>query len=112
MWRNSIIAAVLVVVVLVPVFFEITLDPQFALPRTVQRPDGAQEERYEQCVAVRTDEATREALEAADNPDVQSLMIRMRQKEALTDCRTKFPQQQVDVEEPFRINLVDFRWRF
>jgi hypothetical protein len=101
-----------VVVLLIPVFFEVAFNPQFALPRTVQRPDVTQEDRYEQCVAMRTDEATREALEAADNPDVQSLMIRMRQKAALADCRTDFPQQQVDVDEPLRINLLDFRWRF
>lgn len=112
MLGNRVIAVVLVLVLLVPVFFEVAFNPQFALPRTVQRPDAAQEERYEECVDRRTDEATREALGAADNPDVQSLMIRMRQKEALADCRAKFPQQQVDVEEPFRINLLDFRWRF
>jgi hypothetical protein len=39
-------------------------------------------------------------------------MIRMRQNEAVTECRTRFPEQQVEVEEPLSINLVDLRWRF
>jgi hypothetical protein len=39
-------------------------------------------------------------------------MIRMRQKEVLADCRLQHPARQVDVDEPLRVNLLDFRWRF
>lgn len=105
-------AALLAVVMLTAVLFDVRLNPQFALPQTVLLPDGAQEARYEKCVDDRVDEATRQALVTADNPDVQSLMIRMRQKEALADCRVRFPERLVDVEVPLRINLLDFRWRF
>ena len=106
------IAAVLVVVMLVPALFEVRWNPQFALPQSVARADDAQEARYARCVADRVDEATRHALAAADNPDVQSLMIRMRQKEALADCRMQYPERLLQVEEPLRINVLDFRWRF
>ncbi len=103
---------IVIVVVLVLVLFDVRLDPQFALPRTVEEPDAAQEMLYEKCVADRTDEATREALDAADNPDVQSLMIRMRQKEAIGDCRGMFPERLVEVEKPLEFNVVDLRWRY
>jgi hypothetical protein len=112
MTRKHAIAAVFVIVLLVPALFELQWNPQFALPQTVSRPNAIQEARYQQCVGDRVDEATRQALATADNPDVQSLMIRMRQKEALADCRLRFPEQRVDVEEPLRIDLLDFRWRF
>jgi hypothetical protein len=51
-------------------------------------------------------------LRTADNPDVQSLMIRMRQTEAVSECRTRYPERQVQLREPLRVNLVDLRWRF
>jgi len=100
------------VVLLVPLLVEVQWNPQFATPRMVARADQAQEARYEQCVTDQVDEATRQALSAADNPDVQSLMIRMRQKEVLAYCRLQHPERLVDVEEPLRVNLLDFRWRF
>lgn len=111
MLRNRIIGVAALLAVLVPLLFEVKFNPQFSLPRTVERADGGQEARYEQCVAERTDEATRQAFEAADNPDVQSLMIRMQQKEAITDCREQFPERRVDVDEPLRVNVLDLRWR-
>jgi hypothetical protein len=103
--------ALVLVVLLVPLLVEVQWNPQFALPRTVARADEAQEARYEECVTDQVDEATRQALSAADNPDVQSLMIRMRQKEVLADCRLQHPERLVDVDEPLRVNLLDFRWR-
>jgi len=112
MTSTRIIVALATVVLLVPLMFEVEFNPRFALPRTVTRVDIAQEERYRQCVSQQTDLATREALRTADNPDVQSLMIRMRQSEAATECRASFPERQVEVEEPLSINLVDLRWRF
>jgi len=112
MAAKTIVAAILAIVILVPVLFEVKWNPHFAMPRTVSRADESQEARYGRCVDSRVDEATRIALAAADNPDVQSLLIRMRQKEALVDCRLQYPERIVDVEEPLRINLLDFRWRF
>jgi hypothetical protein len=106
------LAGLLVVVLLIPVLFEVQWNPQFAMPRTVARADDVQEARYRKCVAEQVDEATRQALSAADNPDVQSLMIRMRQKEVLAECRLQHPAHVVDVDEPLRINLLDLRWRF
>lgn len=105
------LGALVLVVLLVPLLVEVQWNPQFALPRTVARADEAQEARYEECVTDQVDEATRQALSAADNPDVQSLMIRMRQKEVLAYCRLQHPERLVDVDEPLRVNLLDFRWR-
>jgi hypothetical protein len=107
-WLTGLLMALL----LVPVLFEVRWNPQFAMPRTVARADEVQETRYQQCVTAQVDEATRQALAAADNPDVQSLMIRMRQKEVLADCRLQHPEHLVEVDQPLRINLLDFRWRF
>jgi hypothetical protein len=112
MARNRIIVALAAVILLVPALFEVDFNPRFALPRTVVQADAAQETRYQHCVSQQTDLATREALQTADNPDVQSLMIRMRQNEATTECRARFPEQRVEVEEPLSIGLVDLRWRF
>jgi hypothetical protein len=112
MARKRIIVVLAVVILLVPLMFEVDFNPRFALPRTVAQTDAAQETHYRRCVSDQTDVATREALQSSDNPDVQSLMIRMRQTEATTECRARFPKQQVEVEAPLSINLVDLRWRF
>lgn len=109
---RSVAAVVVIAALMVPVLFDVSLEPQFSLPRTVQRADAAQEARYENCMSERIDEATRHALVTADNPDVQSLMIRMRQKEAIAECRSTFPQVLVESEEPLRIRLLKLRWRF
>ena len=92
--------------------FEVRLRPAFSLPREIERPDPAQEALYERCVDARTDEATRRAFETADNPDVQSLMIRMQQKEAIERCRREYPERRITVVEPLRFNLVDLSFRF
>jgi hypothetical protein len=112
MTPKPLIVALAATIFLVPVLFEVDFNPRFALPRTVVRADGAQEARYHRCVSQRTDQATREALDAADNPDVQSLMIRMRQNEAATECRARYPEHMVEVRQPLSINLVDLHWRF
>lgn len=97
---------------LVFALFDVRLRPEFSLPREVEKPDPVQEARYERCVDERTDEATRRAFESADNPDVQSLMIRMQQKEAIDECRREFPARRIAVGEPMRVNLVDLSFRF
>lgn len=107
-----IIASIAAVAALVTLFVEIRFAPAYSPPRTFLRPDPHQTARFEQCVTELTDTATREALDAADNPDVQTLMIRMRQKEAIGDCRKRFPERSVTVEEPLRINLIDLQWRY
>lgn len=110
-WRLIATLAMLACVIVLT-FFEVRLRPEFSLPREVEKPDPAQEALYEQCVAGRTDEATRRALESADNPDVQSLMIRMQQKEAIDQCRREYPEQRIRVSEPLRLDLVDLSFRF
>jgi len=98
--------------VIVSALFEIRLRPEFSLPREIEKADPAQEARYQRCVDALTDEATRRAFEAADNPDVQSLMIRMQQKEAIDRCRHEYPERRISVSEPLRFNLVDVSLRF
>jgi hypothetical protein len=114
MARNRRIIAVLATLACVIVFalFEVRLRPEFSLPREVERPDPAQQALYERCVDARTDEATRRAIDAADNPDVQSLMIRMQQKEAIDRCRREYPERRISVREPLRVNLIDLSFRF
>jgi hypothetical protein len=110
-WRLIATLAMLACVI-VFAFFEVRLHPEFSLPREVEKPDPAREALYERCVAERTDEATRRAFEAADNPDVQSLMIRIQQMEAIEQCRRQYPEEWIRVSEPLRLNLIDLSLRF
>jgi hypothetical protein len=109
---RGIIACTVLAVLLLVVFFDMEVKPEFAWPQETEVADPQQEARFDACVEQITDEATRQALAEADNPDVQSLMIRMRQKEALQDCRRRFPVQSTTLHEPLRINLIDIHWRF
>lgn len=109
--KLTIIGAATLCIVLFALF-EVRVRPVFSLPRETVRPEPAQEARYEQCVDRRTDDATRAAFEAADNPDVQNLMIRSRQKQAIEDCRREFPRRDIATHEPLQFNLIDLRFRF
>ena len=110
--RRAAGASLALACVLLFTLFEVRLRPEFSWPREVERPEPTQEARYERCVDELTDRATRRAFETADNPDVQSLMIRMEQKEAIARCRAEYPERRIVVSEPLRLNLVDISWRF
>ena len=94
------------------VLFELRLDLEFSLPGQSTVADPAQEARYEECFAERDREIHAAAFGTIDNPDVQKLYISNHRDEARAMCRERFPERLVTVEEPFRFNLVDLRFRF
>jgi len=98
--------------VLLPVLFEIRVDFEFSLPGQSEQPDPDQEARYAACYAARDDEIHDVAFGTIDNPDVQKLYISNNRAVAATDCRLQFPEQLIEVDEPFRLNVVDLHFRF
>ena len=105
-------AASIVVVVVFVVLFEVNVDPEFALARTVDIIDEEQEARYAACVADRDAVIHAETFSTIDNPDVQREVLATRKDQAKRDCRAAFPARTVTVEEPFRFNLIDLSFRF
>ena len=94
------------------VLFDVDVDPQFALARTVEVADEEQEGRYLACVAERDAVIHEETFSTIDNPDVQREVLATRKARAKLDCRAAHPERTVTVEEPFRFNLVDLEFRF
>ena len=94
------------------VLFEVRLDFQYSLPAASQQPDLDQEARYAACYADRDREIHDVAFGTIDNPDVQKLYIKNNRDKAAAECRQRFPEQLVTVDEPFRFNVVDLHFRF
>ena len=92
--------------------FEVHLDLQVALPGESRQLDVEQEARYAACYADRDREIHNVAFGTIDNPDVQKLYISNNRDKAMSECRRQFPEQWTTVEEPFRFNLVDLRFRY
>lgn len=92
--------------------FDISFDFEFSPAGEGHQLDAGQEAFYAACYAERDNEIHNEAFGTIDNPDVQKLYILNNRKQAATECRQQFPQQWTVVEEPFRFNLVDLRFRF
>jgi hypothetical protein len=94
------------------VLFEVSLDLQFSLPGESRQLDAEQEARYAACYADRDKEIHDVAFGTIDNPDVQKLYISNNRAVATAECRLLFPEQWIAVDEPFRFNLVDLRFRY
>ncbi len=94
------------------ILFEVRVDPQFALPQTIERTDDEQEARYRACVAERDRVIHAETFAKIDNPDVQREVLSTRKDQAAKECRNAFPERTVTADEPFRFNLVDLEFRF
>ena len=92
--------------------FEVRVNFQFSLAGEKSELDAGQEARYAACYAERDREIHDVAFGTIDNPDVQKLYISSNRELAATECRLLFPEQRITVEQPFRFNLVDLRFRF
>ena len=110
-WNKAAWIGVAALVVLL-VLFEIHIDLQFSMPGESSQLDTGQEARYASCYADRDREIHDVAFGTIDNPDVQKLYISNNRDQAVTDCRLQFPEQWTTVDDPFRFNLVDLRFRF
>ncbi len=94
------------------VLFDVRINFEFSLAGESSQLDAQQESRYTACFATRDMEIHDVAFGTIDNPDVQKLYILNNRKRAATECRQRFPEQWITVEEPFRFNLVDLNFRF
>jgi hypothetical protein len=110
-WKKAAWTGVAAVVALL-VLFEIRFRFEFSMPGESSQLDAAQEARYAACYAERDEEIHDVAFGTIDNPDVQKLYILNNRKQAATECRQRFPEQWITVEQPFRFNLIDFRFRY
>ncbi len=97
---------------LLPVFFEISINPVFELPADVRVPDPEQERRYGRCFDERDAQIHKEAFDTIDNPDVQREFISMHRDRARKECRERYPRRVKTVRRPLRINMLDLEPRF
>jgi hypothetical protein len=104
--------AAALLILLTIVLFEVSFDPQFALPKEADRPDAEQEAGYAACYAERDAEIHRLAFGTIDNPDVQKEFINTRRGRAAAECRVLHPEKMVTVTTPLRIKLVDLEPRY
>ena len=102
------IAALVVLFVL----FDVRINFEFSLAGEGSQLDAEQESRYAACYATRDKEIHDVAFGTIDNPDVQKLYILNHRDEAASGCRERFPEQWITVEEPFRFNVLDLRFRY
>ena len=110
-WKKAVWIGVAAVIALL-VLFEIRFRVEFSMPGESSRLDPAQEARYAACYAQRDNEIHDVAFDTIDNPDVQKLYISNNRTMAAAECRRRFPEQWTVIEEPFRFNLVDLKFRF
>ena len=107
--------ALLIVVaalLLLSALFKVDINPQFSLPRDVERADAKQEALFDECVAEQDRIVHGETFAAIDNPDVQREVLSTRMEEATRQCRDQYPRRVVTISEPFKFNLVDLEFRF
>ncbi|MGB5580831.1 MAG: hypothetical protein WBM68_09730 [Woeseia sp.] len=97
---------------LVPALFEVSFDPQFALPAEVQVAEPRQEARFEECLTQRDAFIHETAFSTIDNPDVQREFISTERDKARAECRASFPEHLQTEHLPLRIKLVDLKFRY
>jgi len=110
-WKKAVWIGVAAVAALL-VLFEIRFRVEFSMPGESSQLDAAQEARYAACYAQLDNEIHDVAFGTIDNPDVQKLYISNNRTMAAAECRQQFPEQWTVIEEPFRFNLVDLKFRF
>ena len=94
------------------ILFDVRINFEFSLAGESSQLDAQQESRYVACYGARDKEIHDVAFGTIDNPDVQKLYILNNRDEAASGCRERFPEQWTPVDEPFRFNLVDLRFRY
>lgn len=94
------------------VLFDVSINPEFAMPRESELADPRIEAEYARCFRARDEEIHGTAFGTIDNPDVQKEFITSSRAEAARACRALHPERTITVAEPFRFNLVDLEPRF
>ena len=94
------------------ILFDVRINFELSLAGESSQLDAQQEARYMACFATRDKEIHDVAFGTIDNPDVQKLYILNNRTLAATECRQRFPEQWIAVDEPFRFNVIDLRFRY
>lgn len=97
---------------LLQVFFEVSIDPQFALPTEIETPDPAQEARFTVCFEMGDATIHERAFATIDNPDVQREFITAERAKASAACRETYPELLQAEQLPLRIKLLELRYRY
>ena len=111
-FSSKIVAFIIVVIAVVLVLFDATLNFEFSLPDETEQTDAAQESRYQACYEERDTEIHRTAFGTIDNPDVQKEFIISSRAHAAAECREEYPAQTNTVSTPFHFNIIDLDARF
>ena len=110
-WKKAVWIGIAALIVLF-VFFDVRINFEFSPAGASSQLDAQQESRYATCYSARDKEIHDAAFGTIDNPDVQKLYILNNRKLAATECRQRFPEQWTAIEEPFRFNVIDLRFRY
>jgi hypothetical protein len=109
---RRIIPYIVAAVLLLAVLFDVSLDVDVAAGTTRETPDPAVEANFDRCLADKDEEIHATAFGTIDNPDVQKEFITSRRAVARQECRERFPETMITVEEPAHFHLVDLKPRF
>ena len=92
--------------------FDVSFNPEFALPQESDRPNAEQELRYQACYEELDAEIHRTAFGTIDNPDVQKEFITNNRARATAECRSKYPRMTESISTPLRFNVIYLGPRF
>lgn len=106
------IGTIILLVALVIILYDVKLNFVFSLPGEVEQIDLAEEALYTRCYKRRDEEIHDTAFGTIDNPDVQKEFINASRAGAASECRDKYPQQWVTVQQEFHLNIIDLRARY
>lgn len=109
---SKILQLVILAMILVFVFFEVSFPLDIAPAAEARVPDPTIEAEFERCYAERDREVHRTAFSTIDNPDVQKEFISTNRERIAGECRKSNPERLITVQEPSRFNLVDLNPRF
>ena len=106
------IRLVVLAIVVVLIFFDVSFPLELAPSYEARVPDPAVEAEYERCYRERDQAMHEVAFGTIDNPDVQKEFISTNRERIARECRELVPERFITVQEPARINLVDMKPRF
>ena len=106
------IGTIVLLVALVVTLYDVKLDFVFSLPGEIEQIDPAQEALFAQCYELRDEQLHNTAFGTIDNPDVQKEFINTTRDQAMSECRGEYPQQWINVRQPFVLKLLDLQPRY
>ena len=94
------------------ILFEVSINPQFSMPQTLEIADIEQESLFDNCVDEKDRIIHAQTFGNIDNPDVQREILITEKEQAVLECRHSFPEKRVAARQAFRFNIVDLEFRY